>query len=198
MAAAGKVTTGFSKPYVALYGVASGTITYSSGQLLARGVDVNVVPESAEDNNFYADNVVAESDSGNFTGGTVTLTVDGLLTATRRLILGLPAADSEGWTAYGDDMAVPYVGIGYIARCQSDGVVTYVPTVLAKCKFNQPEDSAATQEEEIDWQTQTLEAVIMRADDANHNWKFIGNDFSTEEAAETALRTKLGITGISI
>ena len=196
--AAGKVTTGFSKPYVALYGVASGTITYSSGQLLARGVDVTITPESTEDNNFYADNVVAESDGGRFTGGTVSLTVDGLLTATRRLILGLPAADTNGWTAFGDDMDVPYVGIGFIARCQSDGVVTYVPTVLAKCKFNLPEDSAATQEEEIDWQTQTLEAVIMRADDTNHNWKFIGNDFSTEAAAEAALRTKLGIEGSAI
>lgn len=198
MAAAGKVTTGFSKPYVALYTTTGGTVTYTDGQLLARGVDVTISPESAEDNNFYADNVIAESDTGRFTGGTVSLTVDGLLAATRRLIFGLPAADSDGWTAFGDDMEVPYVGIGYIARCQSEGVVTYVPTVLAKCKFNLPEDSAATQEEEIDWQTQTLEAVIMRADDTNHNWKFIGNDFSTEAAAETALRTKLGINGTAI
>lgn len=192
--AAGKVTTGFSKPYVALYGESSGTITYTSGQLLARGVDVTISPESGDDNIFYADNIAAETDAGRFTGGTVSLTVDGLLGTTRKLIFGLPTADEAGWTAFGDDMVVPYVGIGYIARQQSEGIVSYVPTVLAKCRFNLPEDTAATQEEEIEWQTQTLEAVIMRGDDANHNWKFIGNDFSTEAAAEAALKTKLGIS----
>lgn len=193
MAAAGRVTTGFSKPYVALYAESNGTITYSDGQLLARGVDVTISPESSDDNNFYADNIIAESEGGRFTGGTLELTVDGLLTATKRLIFGLPAADQQGWTAFGDDMEVPYVGVGYIARTQSDGAVKYIPTVLAKCRFNQPEDSAATQEEEIDWQTQTLEAVIMRGDDANHNWKFEGNEYDTEAAAEAALKTKLGI-----
>lgn len=191
--AAGKVTTGFSKPYVALYSETNGVITYSDGQLLARGVDVTISPESGDDNIFYADNIAAETDAGRFTGGTVSLTVDGLLAATRKLIFGLPAADGDGWTAFGDDMAVPYVGIGYIARQQSDGVVTYVPTVLAKCRFNLPEDAAATQEDEIDWQTQSLEAVILRGDDANHNWKFIGADESTETAAEAALKTKLGM-----
>lgn len=192
--AAGRVTTGFSKPYVALYGASGTTVTYTSGQLLARGVDVTISPESSEDNKFYADNITAETAPGTFTGGTVSLTVDGLLNATKRLIFGLPAADTSGWTAFGDDMAIPYVGVGYIARTQSDGVVKFVPTVLTKCRFNLPEDAAATQEEEIDWQTQSLEAVIMRADDANHNWKFEGQEYDSETAAEAALKTKLGIS----
>lgn len=193
MAAAGRVTTGFSLPYVALYAASGGSITYSSGTQLARGVDVTISPESSDDNNFYADNILAESDNGRFTGGTVTLTVDGLLTTTKKLIFGLPA-ETGGWTAYGDEMSVPYVGIGFIARTQSDGVVSYVPTVLAKCKFNQPEDAAATQEDEIDWQTQSLSALVMRSDDANHNWKFEGQGYSTESAAETALKAKLNIS----
>lgn len=193
MSAAGKVTTGFSLPYVALYAASGGTITYTSGQKLARGVDVSISPESGSDNNFYADNVIAESDAGKFTGGTLSLTVDGLLPATRKLIFGLPAA-TGGWTEFGDDMAVPYVAVGYIARAQSDGVVTYTPTIIAKCKFNLPEDSAATQEDSINWQTESLTATIMRADDANHTWKFLGDEQSTEAAAEAALKTKLGIS----
>lgn len=193
MAAAGRVTTGFSLPYVAVYSATGGTITYSDGQKLARGVDVTISPESSDDNIFYADNQAAEEDSGRFTGGTLSLTVDGLLTATKKLIFGLPTADSDGWTAYGDEMAVPYVGVGFIARVQSDGVVAYVPTVIAKCKFHPEENTAATQEDEIDWQTQALEATILRADDTNHNWKFEGKEYATEAAAETALCTKLGI-----
>lgn len=193
MAAAGRVTTGFSLPYVALYAASGGTVTYTSGTQLARGVDVTISPESGSDNNFYADNIVAETDAGRFTGGTLSLTVDGLLTATKKLIFGLPA-ETGGWTAYGDEMSVPYVGVGYIARVQSDGAVSYVPTVIAKCKFHPEENTAATQEDEIDWQTQALEATILRSDDTNHNWKFEGQEYSTEAAAEAALKTKLGIS----
>lgn len=192
MAAAGKVTTGFSKPYVAVYAASGGTITYTNGQQLARGVDVTISPETSDDNNFYADNVVAEVVASEFSGGTLSLTVDGLLPAAEKLIYGLPTA-TGGWTAFGDDMAIPYVGVGFIIRQQSDGAVTYVPVVLAKCKFSLKEDAAATQEDSIDWQTQSLEATILRGDDSNRNWKFLGDEVATEAAAEAALRTKLGI-----
>lgn len=193
MSAAGKVCTGFSKPYVALYSASSGTITYSSGQLLARGVNVSVSPESGDDNNFYADNILAESADTKFTGGEVTLTVDGLMSTAERLIMGLPAA-SSGWTSYDDDQSVPYVGVGFIARYQSDGVVSYVPYVLAKCMFSQINTAAATQEENIDYQTQELSAKIFRGDDAKHAWKFVGNEETSEATAEAALKTKLGIS----
>ena len=190
MAANGRVITGFSYPYVALYSESGGTISYTSGQILARGVNVDLSIDAADDNNFYADNVVAESATGMFGGGTCTLTVDGLLTAAEKLILGLPTADGEGWTAYGDAASIPYVGIGFIVRYMSDGVTTYVPIVLNKVKFKMPNLSAATQEEEIDWQTQELEAVIMRDDSSAHNWKMVcagQADEATAQAKITAL-----------
>lgn len=191
--AAGKVCTGFSKPYVALYSAAGGTITYASGQKLARGVNVTITPESGDDNKFHADNILAESANTTFTGGDLALTVDGLLAAAEKLIMGLPTA-SGGWMAYDDDQAVPYVGVGFIARYQSDGVVSYTPIVLAKCMFNQISTSAATQEENVDFQTQDLSAKIFRSDDTKHSWKFVGDDEDTEAAAEAALKTKLGIS----
>lgn len=187
--AAGKVCTGFSLPYVALYNNGA----YTGGMKLARGVDVTVSPEASDDNKFYADNHEAENASGTMNGGTVDLTVDGLLTAAEKLIMGLPAAVSD-WTAYDDDQQIPYVGIGYIARYMSDGVTTYVPTVIVKAKFAQIESSAATQEEDIDWQTQSLSATMYRGDDAKHAWKYVGADQETEAAAEALLKTKLGIT----
>lgn len=190
MSAAGRVCTGFSLPYVALYNNG----TYTSGQKLARGVDVTISPESSDDNKFYADNHEAENASGVLTGGTVALTVDGLFIAAERLIMGLPTASGD-WTAYDDDQQIPYVGVGYVARYMSDGVTTYVPTVVVKTKFDQIESSAATQQEGIDWQTQSLSAAIYRGDDAKHTWKYVGIDYETEEAAEAALKTKLGISG---
>lgn len=194
MAANGRVITGFSKPYYAIYTNSGSTVTYSTPAVMARGVSVALAPESSEDNNFYADNVVAESLSGVFTGGTATLTCDQPLPAAISAMRGLPIAGSDGWTADGEDAATPYLGVGYIVRYMSDGVTIYVPTVLAKCKLNIPEENAATQEDEIDWQTTDLVFTLMRDDTANKNWRFIGADCETEAAAEAALRTKLGAT----
>lgn len=189
--AAGKVTIGFSKPYVALYDATAGT--YSDGQVLARGVGVSAEIESSDENIFYADNQAAESDAGRFTGGTVTLTVDGLQTAAEKLIMGLPTAGADGWMAYDDDQAIPYVGIGFIVCYMSDDVESYTPFVFSKCKFNQIAIDASTMEDEIDWQTQELEATIMRGNDAKHTWKWVGASVATEAAAETALQAKLGL-----
>lgn len=192
--AAGKVCTGFSKPYVARYSANAGIINFTGGRRLARGVNVSLEPEASNDNNFYADNQTAESASGVFTRGTVTLTVDGLFMDAERFIQGLPAAGSDGWVGYGDSKETPDIAVGYIARYMSGGVTTYVPTVLPKTKFGLFNQSAATQQEEIDWQTQELTANVMRADNANHDWKFVAEtEFATEEEAERALQTKLGI-----
>ena len=190
MSAAGRVRTGFSLPYVA---VCSGD-TYTSGQKLARGVDVTISPESSDDNKFYADNHEAENASGRLTGGTLSLTVDGLLISAERLIMGLPTAASDGWVSYDDDQKIPDVGVGYIERYMSDGEESYVPVVVKRVAFAQLETSAATQQEDIDWQTQSLSATIKRANDSKHTWKMIGTAASTEALAEAALKTKLNIS----
>ena len=51
--AAGRVRTGFSLPYVALYSATGTVITYSNGQRLARGVSVSIEAEAEDDNIFY-------------------------------------------------------------------------------------------------------------------------------------------------
>lgn len=193
--AAGKVCTGFSLPYVALYSASSNTVSYSSGQKLARGVSVTATPETTDDNNFYADNILAESAAGEFTGGTINLTVDGLLAAAERMIMGLPAANTtDGFTHYGDDQQIPDVGIGFIARYQSGGVVSYTPIIFPRAAFNLIENNAETQEDSIDWQTQELTATIKRAEDANRNWKYVGGDETSEAAAEAKIKTFFSIS----
>ena len=181
MAVAGRVITGFSKPYVAVYNPS--TQGYSSKTILARGVSVTFdIDEATDDNNFYADNVKAESIAGSFGGGTVTLTVDGLFTAAEKLILGLPE-EVQNWTKYDDTINTPYCGLGFVVRYMSEGVTSYVPVVLNKVKFAMPSINAATQEEEIDWQTQELTAQVMRDDSANHVWMQKGAAQATEAAA---------------
>ena len=154
---------------------------------------MNIAPDTNDSNDFYADNVLSESDNGVFTGGTLTVTVDGLHVDAERMIMGAPEMVND-WVAYGDTQNAPYVGFGCIARYMSDGVTTYTPIVIAKNKFNQVPLEATTQGQEIDWQTEELTARMMRGDDSNHNWKYLGKDYSTEEAAEEALVLKLGGT----
>ena len=190
----GQVTTGFSKPWVAKYNYANGNVTYTDAMPLARGVDVSIDVEATEDNNFYADNVQAESDSGTMSGGTVTVTVDGLLVAAERLIMGLPAAGEDGGIVYDDDQVIPDVGFGFVQRVMSDGVTSYIPIVLKRVKYSQIGLEAATQEDEIDWQTQELEATLQRAEDAKRSWKYRGAPQATETAAETIVKTQLGVT----
>ena len=187
----GRVITGFSKPYYAAYSNSGTTVSYSGAAIMARGVSVSLSPESADDNNFYADNVVAESVSGVFTGGTATLTVDGPLQNAIKDMRGLPALTND-WMADGDEANPPYLGIGYIVRYMSGGATKYVPTVLAKCRLSIPEESAATQADEIDWQTTELVFTLMRDDSEHHNWRHIGKEYESEAAAESALVTKLG------
>ena len=193
--AAGKVCTGFSLPYVASYACANGVISYTGGQKLARGVNMSIEPDSSDDNKFYADNQVAETDSGSFTGGTLNLTVDGLFVAAERLIMGLPAPGSGAeWITYDDDQEIPYMGFGCIARYQSENAETFVPIVLTKVQFNQIQSSAETSEENKNFQTQSLTASILRGDDAKHSWKRIAaEDCETEAEAEALIKSALDI-----
>ncbi len=189
----GQVVTGFSKPYVAVYTNDETEVTYTNGQILARGVSVSLDVESSDDNNFFADNITAETGAGTFTSGTVTLTVDGLKAEAEKLLVGLPDADDDGFVAYGASQQIPYVGVGFVVRVQSGGVVSYIPIVLPKVVFNNPSLEAATQEDEIDWQTQELEGAILRDDTEEIAWKYRGENFATEALAEAAIKTKLQI-----
>lgn len=195
MSAFGRVRIGFSLPWVAEYVNTSGTVSYTGGMRLARGVDVNLSPETSEDNNFYCDNGIGESESGKFTGGTLSLTCDDPLPAAKALVQGTSEADTSGWVHYGDEDVRPYVGIGWIVTYMSDGVKTYVPTVVRKCRLTSMGDEASTKEDEISYQTTSQEYELFRDDTTNHDWKWVHEaGFSTEADAEAALKTALGVT----
>lgn len=202
--AAGRVLTGFSLPYVATYAHTGTTVTYSGGSQLARGVSVSVSAESSDNNVFYADNVSAETSGGIFTGGTVTLTVDGLKDAARTLIMGIGTTEtitvgtgsgsSVSVEVYDDDQTAPYVGIAFVARYMEGGVTSYVPYLLTKCQFALDGLEAATQEDQVEFQTQELTASILRDDSAKHAWRKIAAAQTTETAALNVIKKFLSIT----
>ena len=196
--ASGRVITGYSKPKVALYSATGNTVTYSEVQDLARGVDVSIEPETADSNDFYADNVLAETASGQFSGGTLTMNVDGLKDDARKLIMGLPTATevtvgSETVDVYDYDnrQVIPYVGVGFVVRYMEDGVTSYMPVVLPKVQFAVEGLDAATQEDEIDWQTQELTATIMRDDTTEQRWRRVAAAQTTEAKAVAVVEALL-------
>lgn len=197
----GKVIVGFSNPYVAKYNNAGGTVTYTDGRRLARGVKISLDVESSDDNDFYADDVVAETENGQFAGGTANLTVDGLLAEAERFIAGLPEPEpvSVGDQKvkvykHGTKAVPPYVGIGVIVQYRSGGKNTFVPIILTKAKFQTAKLEAATREKETSWQTQDLVADLSRDDTPDQNWKWVVEDQDTREAADAILRQLLNVT----
>lgn len=189
----GRVITGYSDPWVAKYSNTGTTVTYSDGMPLARGVSVNISPDNATDNKFFADNTEAENAGTTFGTGTATITVDGLKAAARKLIFGLPEA-TTGWVHYGNDQSVPFVGFGCVVRYMEDGVTSYEPLVLPKIMFSPEGLEAETQEEEIDWQTTALTANIRRDDTENQNWRMDGASVASRTAAVEAIKTVFGVT----
>lgn len=201
MSANGRVLIGFAYPVAAKYNFDGTNVTYSGGMVMARGVGVSLDLETSDDNNFYADNVVAESENGEFTGGTADLTVDGMHPTAERFVLGLPDPEEVTYgetrkvnvTKYGAKAKPPYIGVGFVAVYQSDGVEIYVPTILTKAKMRQPKFEAKTKEDKKDWQTQELTADLHRDDTSDANWKWIAEDQSTMAAAKEILNGILNV-----
>ncbi len=198
----GRVLTGFSHPVVAQYQVAAGKVTYTNGRPLGRGVKCALSLTTADGNDFYADDVLAESDNGVFSGGTATITVDGMHPDADRFVLGIPDPEEVTYgeslktkvTRYGAAAKPPYLGYGHIATYQSGGVEIFVPHIFPKVKFRQPGFDGETRGEKKSFQTQELTADLHRDDTANKDWKWIGEDFDTKAEALAVLHGLLNVT----
>ena len=203
--AAGKVVTGLSSPYVALYNNTGGTVTYTEGMVLARGVDFDPqIETTGDDNVFYTNNRACESAPQRFRRGTLNIEVDGLLRKAESLIMGLAAKDTVtvGETPvtvydYGDGQVIPYVGVGAVVRSMSNGIELFQAVMYTKARFAQFTVKAHTEEDSIDWQTQSLSAVLQRDDTPKHNWQRVSEPCATELEAENVLRVMLGMEPLS-
>lgn len=193
---------GVSKPYVAKYSNTDSTVTYTAGQILDKMTQLDATINSAENNNFYADNAIAETDRS-FSGGTLTVNTADLGPEASALILGItPVAISEieGVTdedvnelIFDDDQQNPYLGFGCIIKKRVNNEDKWRAIIFTKIQFAVPSDAATTQGETIEWQTPTLSGTIMRDDSAKHTWKREAT-FTTEAQAEAYIKARLGIT----
>lgn len=195
------VTTGFSNIHVALYAAENNEVKYTGVRKLGRSVSMSTDISTSDDNNFYADDRLAETETGSaFTDGSGTMTIDGLTPEDEAFLMGLKAGNSvevDSQTIetleYGAEMDPPYIGIGAVKKVQRDGKSYWGAMVLAKCRCKVPGDDASTQEDQIDWQTQDIDFTIMRDDSAKNRWKIIPKTlFASESAAVAFIKKVLG------
>lgn len=200
--AKGRVITGFSHPVIAKYNAPGGPGSYTDGMVAARGVSVDLDINTADDNNFYADNAVAETEAGIFTDGTMTLGLDGMHPDVERFVLGLDeprtvevGGQSIQLAGTGTGANPPYVGVGFVIEYKSGGQNIYVPAYVTKAKFRQGGFSARTRGESIDWQSVEATVDLHRDDTENRYWKEIGPDCASENEATALLHALLAVEG---
>lgn len=193
------VTTGFSRIHVAKYTCESGKATYTGCRELARARSMDTDIEVTDENKFYANNALAETDPAKFKSGKAKLKVDGLSAEEEAFIMGIEETTMElsgteiPVLEFGENMEAPYLGIGAVKRMQMNGVVSYRAIIFTKARFTIPADAAETQEEEKKWQDQELEATLMRDDTDKKNWKIIPKvNFDTENMAVAFIEMVLG------
>ena len=193
------VTTGYSRIHVAKYSNTTGTTQYSGCTEIARARSMETDIETTDENAFYANNILAEIEPAQFKNGTAKMKVDGLSAEEEALILGIQESKitvdgkEVSVVKFGKSMNPPYLGIGSVKRMQLKGVVSYRPVIFTKARYAIPPEAAETQEEEINWQDQDLEATLMRDDTADQDWKIIPKtNYATEDEAVAFIRAFLG------
>lgn len=193
----GVVTTGFSNIHVATYASEGGVVSYTGVRKLGRSVSMSIDVSTSDDNDFYADDQLAETvGGGTFTSGTGSCEIDGLTPEEEAFVMGLKdgnSIDTVETYQYDQEMDPPYLGLGAMKKVQRDGKSYWKAIVLKKIKFKVPNDDATTQGDSVDWQTQTLDYNILRDDSAKKAWKIMPKTlFTTESEAVTFIKKVLG------
>ena len=182
-----------------IYNNNNGTVTYSDQEVIAKLVRMNLTMEDTQDNDFYADNGIDETDS-NFSGGTYEVNTNDLTDAMSALILGLQTNTLTSVTGitdvgvkeviYDDRQNAPYMGIGNVVKHKRNGVYYYRAIVLTKVQFKIPEESWDTQGKTISWQTPTIRGTVMKDDTTYHAWKYAAT-FTDESQAIAYINARL-------
>lgn len=193
---------GLLRPYYAKYSNVGSTVTYSGGRSAGKYVSIDMQLEDGSDNDFYADDSIAETDPG-FSGGTITNTTDDLRPEIAEDLLGLTrtpitqeglTTQNAAWLDYDDNQAIPFIGWGGVIRKKVDGAVKFVAFVYPKIKFRNPNEATTTRGAQIEWQTPELVADISRSDEPPHRWYRKSTLLDTLEDAEVIVKAFLNIT----
>ena len=151
----------------------AGTFTYGTGKrgrkMIKADIKINTTKSA-----LYGDDGVGES-VREFTDGEVTINQDDLPGTMKKDLLGneIKSVTIDTKTVEEvvskDTDTPPFVGYGYIQSKLIDKVRQYRAVFLTKVQFGEPDDSAETKGQSINWQTPVIVGSIMRRIDGA--WK---------------------------
>ena len=137
----------------------NGVETYGKPRRLAKAIQADLAPQSAEAT-LYADDAI-DAIVKEFSGGTLTTGLNDLTPDMQALILG-QTQDSEGVVYAGGSDAPPYFAVAFRAR-RADGLYRYV--WLYKVKFAIPTENHATKGSSITFQTPQITGSFIKRPD---------------------------------
>lgn len=166
------------------------TETYGTVKTAGRAVSADI-SINRNDNKFYADDNVAETDP-EFIDGTITLGLDELTNEVTADLTGAALDSGEGGTGdleFGAEDNPDYVRLGFIVPLMHRGSRKWVGIVFTRVKFGPPEDSYQTKGESVQFTGATIAGDIMR--NADGKWRIQSAWKDTEAAALTWLSGKV-------
>lgn len=167
--------------------------TYTGGMVIGRAMSGNV---SFERNNeeMYADNVIAESDNS-IIGGTVTLQLDKLVEAAKKLLLNMKEDATNAGDVIEYSGASPEVGFGYIRNQRFKGKPLITAYWIFKVQFGLSNEDIQTKQKNYQFQGESIEGNMMpiAVNDTGEPAVRIHREFDTIPAAKAWLNSLAGI-----
>ena len=160
--------------------------TYGQGLVVGKAIEANVSIELS-DNPLYADDVIAESDKS-FVSGSFTIGVDDISKEVYTTWFGSETQTVDGVEEVVDGAGLPSPvgGFGYYRVRRKNGVRSIRAFWYFKTQWGVPSEEAQTKGEQIEWQTPSVEGVIMALDDEKISWRKWA-DFTSEADAKAWL-----------
>ena len=186
-----------------IYPVFAKINSHTDGQMpsYATGVVIHearncTVSKTYNDNPLYGDDHIVDDDNG-MTALTVSFEPTGLSDSDRMLLFGEVEKSISGVTCQVEmDNETPYGGFGYVRKMRDHGNYSYEAWVILKIKFTEESQTTATKEQQITWNTPTLNGRAAAVDidgSGKQAWR-IHDTFETLSAAKSWLNTVLNVS----
>ena len=172
----------------------AGTFTYGTGKVVAKAIRVEMNLNIA-DAPLYADDDIAER-VREFVDGDISFTPDDIDDETKAEWLGSEIVEETVGTDTVDVLVsntedLPgYHGFGFIIPKVKNNVRKYRAVLFTKVQFAEPNETAETKGQSINWQTPAITGKIMRRIDGNWKEEITVDSLAT---AKAWLASKLNI-----
>ena len=171
-------------------------LTYLPGLIATRAVSADLT-YTRDENEYYADDVLSESDNS-ATGGDVSIAGSEFLPDARVALFNVRKIEQEGQpTIYRTtSVPAPQIGLGYMTTLIYKGKYTYIANWIHKMQFALSGESARTKGATIDWQNETATGKMMAAIIDNSGEAAFKDEVVFDNAGDAIkwLNQKAGIT----